>query len=105
MASAVSTSEERKQKARVDRFDDGSGQASISSIGATAAAPASARHLSPRRGKTTSKVDYSAVPPPADDLVAARATAERELLARQNARAADDLVVSKMCLFVLFVIS
>ena len=108
VASAVSTSEERKQKARVDRFDrsTSSGQASIRSDGATAAAPASARHLSPRRGKTTPKVDYSAVPPPAehcDDLVAARAKAERELLARQNARAAEDLVVSKKycCLFCL----
>ena len=98
LASAVSTSEERKQKARVDRFDrsTSSGQASIRSDEGTAAARASARHLGPRRGKTTPNVDYSAVPPPVehcDDLVVARAKAERELFARQNARVAEDLAV------------
>lgn len=97
-SAAVSSSEERKHKARVSRFSDSSGASSSASTGATAAAPA--RHLSPRRGRSTAKLDYSAVPPPAENLADARAKAEREILERQQQRAAEDLVVNIMILLV-----
>ena len=91
-SAAVSSSEERKQKARVSRFADPSGASFSASTGGTAAAPA--RQLTPRRGRSTAS---SPSAPAAGDLADARATAERDILERTRLRTAEDLVVTKRC--------